>query len=397
MVNVLGISLDRTIVPAGADWASDSIYRNVRYGSVLDEYHLVVRHPNTAKDHPVSLSTNVSVYPTGTRWKPTYPWDAYRLSRRIAANHPIDIVYTQDPLVTGLIGYWLKRSFQLPICLSFAGDMIDNPHWVSERPRQRLYNRLGKWVIPRADAYRVVSESEADKLIGMGISPDRVWLVPWLVPFERFAEADGQAIRERYLHENGKERLLLFVGRLVPQKDLSTMLDAMARIVKRHPEALLLMVGEGAERTRLERQVGELGLSGDVVFAGPARYEQIPDFYAACDALLLSSVYEGNARVLNEASASAKPVVATRVSGTPDSVVDGETGYVIDLKDPDQLADRVCRLLDDPAAAERMGRAGRAYVLDRFDERKTLAMFREMLETTVRRYAEDGGRRKSRA
>ena len=396
MVNVLGISLDRTIVP-GRDWESDAIYRTVHYASVLDSYHLVVRHARMASDGPVRLRENVFVYPTGTRWKPKYVWDAYRIARGISKRFPVDIIYTQDPLVTGLIGYRLKRSLKLPLCLSFAGDMIDNAYWVNESLKLRFYNRLGKWVIPRADAYRVVSESEAEKLIGMGISRERVWLVPPLIPFEQFAHAVGRAIRERYLREPGKQRLLLFVGRLVPQKDLPTMLDAMARIVKRHPEALLLMVGEGTERTRLERQVADLGLSGDVVFAGPVRYEQVPDFYAACDALLLSSVYEGNARVLNEASASARPVVATRVSGTPDSVVDGETGYVVDIKDPSQLADRVCRLLDDTPAAQRMGQAGRAYVLAKYDERKTLAMFREMLETTVRRYAEDGGRRKSRA
>ena len=99
----------------------------------------------------------------------------------------------------GLAGFLIARRLHLPLSLQFAGDMIDNPIWMAERPLNRWLNPLGKWLIRRASTFRVVSTREREKLIQLGVEPERVWNIGWITDFERFLSADGSAIRARWL------------------------------------------------------------------------------------------------------------------------------------------------------------------------------------------------------
>ena len=80
-----------------------------------------------------------------------------------------NVVSTEDPFLCGLAGYAIARRLDLPLSLQFAGDMIDNPIWMSERPLNRWLNPLGKWLIRHAQTFRVVSTREREKLIGLGV------------------------------------------------------------------------------------------------------------------------------------------------------------------------------------------------------------------------------------
>jgi glycosyltransferase involved in cell wall biosynthesis len=127
-----------------------------------------------------------------------------------------------------------------------------------------------------------------------------------------------------------------------------------------------------------------LGVTNSVAFVGAVPYAQMPAYFAACDLFVLPSVYEGNARVLAEAAASAKPVVATDVSGTQDTVVEGETGYIVPVGQPKALAEGIIHLLDDPARLAEMGRRAREHILALYDEQRLLAGFAELWEATAK-------------
>jgi glycosyltransferase involved in cell wall biosynthesis len=109
----------------------------------------------------------------------------------------------------------------------------------------------------------------------------------------------------------------------------------------------------------------------------------LPAYYAACDVFALSSVYEGNARVLAEAAASARPVVSTAVSGAGDTIVEGETGFIVPIGDHKALADRLRTLLSHPERAAQMGELARQHILALYNSEKLLAGFRELWETTA--------------
>src|SRR4029077_6144931 len=119
----------------------------------------------------------------------------------------------------------------------------------------------------------------------------------------------------------------------------------------------LLLVGDGPDREHLERYAHELGVIKRCLFVG--YQEEVARFYDASDALLLPSVNEGTPVSVIEALAAERPAVATRVGGTPDVIRDGVDGYLVDVGDADELADRLARLAADPDTRRQMGTAGR--------------------------------------
>jgi len=154
------------------------------------------------------------------------------------------------------------------------------------------------------------------------------------------------------------------VARFDPVKNLGALVAAVERLAARQPRLVLLLVGDGAEKTRLQGLVARAGLGGRVVFAGwladSARALRTMDLYAA------ASLKEGLPLALLEAMAAGLAVVATDVPGHRDVVRDGETGLLVPVGDDAALADALGALLADPDRRRRLGRAGRARVLREF-------------------------------
>jgi glycosyltransferase involved in cell wall biosynthesis len=382
-VSLMAISLDATLARKSEGVLSDAQQRQLKYAEVLQNYHLVVRTLGTASAAPAQWAENFWAYPVPSRNRLLFVPAAIKVGSRLCQQHQIGVISTQDPFSTGLAGYVLKRRFDIPLSLQFAGDMVDNPYWLRERRIYPLMNLVARWLIQRADTFRVVSVKEKQKLMRLGVPEDRIWNLGWITDFSRFLNADGAAVRARYL-ASGASKLALFAGRLVPQKDLPNLIQAIPLVLRQHPDALFLLVGSGREETVARQQVKTLGVADAVVLVGEVAYAQMPAYFAACDLFVLPSVYEGNARVLAEAAAAAKPAVATDVSGTRDTVMDGETGYIVPVGQPEALAQGVLRLLDDPSRAVEMGRRAREHILALYDEQRLLAGFSDLWETTAK-------------
>ncbi|MDQ6700906.1 MAG: glycosyltransferase [Acidobacteriota bacterium] len=151
------------------------------------------------------------------------------------------------------------------------------------------------------------------------------------------------------------EILCLCVGRLAPQKDHATLLQAFAAGPAKDPRARLLLAGEGPLRTDIERQIQALGVGQSVRLLG--RRQDIPDMLAAADLFVIASRWEGNPLAVMEAMSAGVPVVATAVGGVPELVSEGETGLLVVPGEPAMLASAICRLLDDATRRAAMGRA----------------------------------------
>lgn len=382
-VNLLTISLDATLACKPEGVLSDAQQRQLKYAAILKSYRLLARVLGYVDTTPVQMAENFWAYPVPSRNRLAFIPTAIRVGNRLCKQHQVDVISTQDPFATGLVGYALKRQFGLPLSLQFAGDMVDNLYWLRERRIYPLMNIAARWLIRRADTFRVVSAKEKQKLMDMGVPEERIWSLGWITDFSRFLDVDGSAIRERYLGD-GASKLVLFVGRLVPAKDLPNLLHAVPLVLRHHPDTRFVLVGSGSEEA-VARQLAEaLGVTKALMFVGAVPYVQMPAYFAACDLFVLSSVREGNARVLAEAAASAKPVVATDVSGTQDTVIDGETGYIVPVGLPEALAEGMIRLLGSPARAAEMGHRAREHILALYDEQRLLAGFAELWETTAR-------------
>ncbi|MES2334376.1 MAG: glycosyltransferase family 4 protein [Pseudomonadota bacterium] len=153
-----------------------------------------------------------------------------------------------------------------------------------------------------------------------------------------------------------------FVGRLDPVKGALLLIEAMAAVLKTHPDATLTLAGDGPARAPAEARAKALGLANAVRFAGFLTQPQVAELLANSDMLVLTSFAEGLPVVYMEALASGIPVVASRVAGVQELVEDGVTGFTVPPGDVVTLADRMSRLMSDPELAARMGTAGRKAV-----------------------------------
>ncbi len=189
------------------------------------------------------------------------------------------------------------------------------------------------------------------RIVHCGVEPDRYARAPDHVPGAR----------------------MLFVGRLAGIKGIPVLLRALAALAPAHPEARLVLVGDGPERREIEALAADLDVTDRVEFRGYLGQAEVASELARADVFVLPSFAEGVPVVLMEAMASGVPVVATRVAGVGELVEDGVAGRLVPPGDPVALQAALEEMLADPEARERMGRAGRIRVAAAFDVRKEAA------------------------
>lgn len=157
--------------------------------------------------------------------------------------------------------------------------------------------------------------------------------------------------------------VLAFAGRLVPEKGVGDLLEAVARLRASFPALTALVIGDGPERAVLEQQASRLGVAGQVRFLGWLPPDEALGHLRGADVLVGPSrpgadgTQEAQGIALAEAMLAGVPVVATAIGGIPDAIRDGETGLLVEPGSPQQIADAVRRLLDDPALAARLAAA----------------------------------------
>ena len=179
--------------------------------------------------------------------------------------------------------------------------------------------------------------------------------------------AGGERVRRRY--GLGGRPVVVCVSRLVPRKGQDVLIRGLAAVRARVPGAALLLVGGGPDAPRLRRLAAEHGVADDVVLTGSVHWEDLPAHYDAGDVFAMPCrsraaglEVEGLGIVFLEASSTGLPVVAGRSGGSPDAVLEGRTGVLVDGRRVAEVAEAVAGLLADPARARSMGAAGREWV-----------------------------------
>ncbi len=216
---------------------------------------------------------------------------------------------------------------------------------------------LAAFAASRSDAVIAVSAYTAGLITGTGAVPARMRLIP-----------PGVDIPDDPAPEAAERPTILTIARLQDAyKGHDVMVRALGQVCARVPDAQWVVLGGGPLRADLERQVKEAGLAGAVRFLGAVPDEERDLWLRRADLLAMPSrlpggglAGEGFGIVYMEAGAYGKPVVAGNVGGALDSVSDGESGLLVDPRDPAAVADAITRLLLDPELARRLGSAGQA-------------------------------------
>ena len=382
-LNLLSIGLDDTLFMDDSAARGDAAARHRLYAQNLNRLDVVVMTRRGSVAQKRELAPNAWAYATQSSHSAFYVPDALNLSEQLRRDcGHIDVIATQDPFLTGLTGYLLRRRWGVGLNVQLFSSFLDNPRWLSERSVNRVLNLLGRSLVRAADTVRVESPIERQHLVNLGVPAERVWVIPLMYNFQRFAQADGAAVRSRYLVGPYRE-MVLFVGRLAAEKDLPTLLRAVPDLARSRPGVRIVIVGQGQEETRLRQMAERLRLGDRVVFAGSVTGDDLPAYFHACDVLVLPSIYEGIPTVLVEASASGKPVVSTRTRNVEDVVIDGQTGHLVPVGDSGAMAAALALVLSDPAQAAQMGLAAREHVQAQFSPQKVVSDLLAMWEATA--------------
>lgn len=223
------------------------------------------------------------------------------------------------------------------------------------QPLRRLLDR--RLIAPRVDAFLTVSRADRSRMIEVeGVDPRKLVYVPNGIPTPPPARR-GHDIRAE-LGIPSEARLIGSVCVLRPQKAVEVLIDAAKILTSRLPGVRVLIAGEGPERPALERRIDELGMAGTVILLG--RRDDVPDILAALDLAVCCSDFEGMPLSVLEYMEAGLPIVATAVGGVPDLIISGESGLLVERKDPAGLADAALRLLEDPVSAAAMGKRAHA-------------------------------------
>lgn len=248
---------------------------------------------------------------------------------------------------------------------TFHGHVLDGYFRPST---QRAFIEVERRLARTTDVLIAVSPEIRDALLDLRIGrPAQFHVVSLGFDLSRFlaVERPAGALRAR-LGLPADVPLVGIVGRLVPIKDVATMLAAMAEL----PAAHLAVVGDGELRPALEAAARQLGVAGRVHFTG--WWADVAEAMSDLDVVALTSRNEGTPVALIEAQAAGRPVVATDVGGVRHVVGDGEGGYLVAPGDVTALADRIGRLVADPGLRGEMGAKGRASIRHRFGKESLL-------------------------
>jgi L-malate glycosyltransferase len=214
----------------------------------------------------------------------------------------------------------------------------------------------------------------------VGLDAERVHWIPGAADLPRFGDSgDGQVIREEF--KLGRAPVVASVARFAANRGHEQLLAGFGELLRRLPDARLLLVGKGERRDRLEQLVAELGLGHRVVFTG-YRDRDLPQVLAAADCFaLMAAGSDESCRAALEAMAAGRPVVARAVGALPETVADGETGLLIDNEAPGAVAAALWAILSDPARARAMGEAGRRRAEDEFSPERSTTIVEAVYRT----------------
>jgi glycosyltransferase involved in cell wall biosynthesis len=238
-----------------------------------------------------------------------------------------------------------------------------------------------------ADLVTAPSRDTVQHLIsGQGIRPNRVRRLAWgLDPeFEARLRAPVPPPRPAAFPEGA--RIILTVGRWDPAeryKGADTLISALPRVLQTVPDAFLVLVGDGEDRTRLEQIARESGVTDHTCFLSGLTQEELFACYSQCDVFALPSRGEGFGLVFLEAMAHGKPVIGGAHGGTPDVIEDGVTGLLVPHGDATLLSSALGSLLANPACATEIGRLGRERVRTDFTFEQFQSRLTQVLEDVV--------------
>jgi glycosyltransferase involved in cell wall biosynthesis len=284
-------------------------------------------------------------------------------ARAIASDSKIDIVHIntapdQRALQRDMVLIFLARIFMKKVVVQVHGRMADYP-------MSPVARKLAEKALSMSDRILVFSLLDKEKLEAATGNRQKVVTFPNAIKVSDFTTMKGDL---RAMFAIPPERkVVLFLARLIKEKGVYDLLEAIPAIVASCGPVTFLVAGDGPEKALMMERVAQGNLQDSVVFTGNLGYENVIRAFQTADVMVLPSYSEGMPMSVLQALASGTSIVATPVGAIPDFLRDGENGFLVQPNSPDEIARKVLDLLDNDLLRERIGEANRQLAREQFD------------------------------
>lgn len=275
-----------------------------------------------------------------------YYKEAYKFAKKLIKENQYDLTHSFFSVPCGYVSYKLWKKYKIPYIISLRGS--DVPGY-SER-----FSLLYKFITPIIkkiwkNAYFVIANSQGLRELALKSTPGK----------EIGVIRNGINV-EDFLPDYEKRDLSHFtivcISRITPRKGIRFLIQAFRLLSVRYSNARMLIVGDGNEKTSLEQLTMSLGLEDRIIFTGAVPHENVLRYYQKADAFVLPSLNEGMSNTMLEALACGLPLVATDTGGTKEILIENRNGFIVKMRNPDDLAEKLEKLIADPSLADKMGR-----------------------------------------
>lgn len=371
---ILAIGIDERVFDTGSSLRENAL----QYGRRFSSAHILCR---STIPRGKERDGNVSFHPVFARSSFLFPLAAFFAGLRIIrANRGAWMVSSDNPFEIGVVSWMLARYARGKLFLQVHTDVL-SPHFRRASWKERIRFWCARFLIPRADCIRVVSERVRRSLVRSGLrDAKRIEVLSIATDVKRFSGALPSAACNEFLKKYSFR--MIAVGRLVDkEKNFSMLIGVMKEFVKISPAAFLAIVGYGPDRNTYDSLVRQNHLKNNVIVGSEeemkafacsggkgaaqnprADNDFLPSFYKSFDLCVISSNYEGWNRVAVEAMAAGVPVLMTDVGLAGEVLKDGENGMVVRVNDPGAFLNALIKIYRDPDLRRRLADEGRETV-----------------------------------
>jgi glycosyltransferase involved in cell wall biosynthesis len=296
--------------------------------------------------------------------------------KKIIQKEKIDLIHAHWILPQGVLAALFKKIFNMPYIITVhAGDIfpIKSP----------FFRYLSKMALQNCD-YCTANSSYTKNAVLNIVQIDKIKVIPMGVDLGLFSKnKKNNALRKKF---KIKGKLILSVGRLAEKKGIKYLIKAMPDVLKKFPDAKLMIVGDGPEKENITRLISELRVSKNVILAGKIRNRELPAYYATADVFAGPSIItkkgdtEGLGVVFLEALASGTCVIGSNVGGIPDIIKNRKNGLLVPQKNSIELGNAIIEVLTNKTLRDQMIENGNRHIKKNFSWNNVAEKFDNLIE-----------------
>lgn len=284
-----------------------------------------------------------------------YSWKAYFYCKKLCQKNKYDLSHSFFSVPCGFLSLLLKNNFKIPYVVSLRG--ADVPGYAERFSFvYGLLTPLIKLIWKKSSA--VISVSEGLKELANVANPNqKIGVIYNGIDVNHFKPQEFSQQKEKFIITPG-------ASRLASRKGLNYLIEAVHILSQNYPNLYLKIMGDGAERSILEELVDKLNIGDKIEFMGQIPKEKTSPYYQEASVFVLPSLNEGMSNAMLEALASGLPILATDTGGSKELIREGENGFIIKMKDSQDIAEKIEKLIKDLELRRKMGENSRQRALE---------------------------------